>query len=126
MGFSPEVIAQRQAQQERADRRSQWICEPGWHVVEIEDYRHTSGSSVEFFLRDDLGRKQTVPFSLSVPVLRTGELLRFVQAALHWPEWEGNPLNVATKENFRAVLDKRVDVLVFRDEAVKFDHRSGA
>lgn len=119
MGFSPEVIARRREQQARDARRSRWICEPGWHVVEVVDYHRSPagrGGTAVFDLRDNKDRMQEVRFSLSVPVLRGGELLRFVRAAMNWDEHEGNPIGVANVKTLRALVGRRLAVYVVRND----------
>jgi len=117
MGFSPEVIARRQEQQERDERRSRWICTPGWHIVEIVGYHRSAvgrGGTAVFDLRDDQGREQTVRFSLSIPVLRGGELLRFWAAAMNrrLVELQGCELSIASARSLRALVGRRLAVFV--------------
>ena len=116
MGFSQESIARYEQQQ----RRSRWITTPGSHIVKISSWQYSPPGKrryVVFDLCNDEGREQRVEFSLSVPVLRTGELLRFVVAALHWDEHAGNPLAVARASTFNELVGRRVAVAVVKTAA---------
>ena len=110
MGFSPEIT-------ERIEKRLQWITTPGWHTVEIVGWKYGPQARrryVVFQLQDDRGRKQSVCFSLSIPVLRAGELLRFVVTAMQWDKYDhmGSELNIAKAMTFRKLVGRRVRVFV--------------
>ena len=110
MGFSPEIT-------ERIEKRSQWITTPGWHTVEIGSWRYGPQAQrryVVFQLQDGQGRKQSVCFSLSTPVLREGELLRFVLAATRWDKYDymGSELSIAKAMTFRKLVGRSVRVFV--------------
>lgn len=110
MGFSQEIT-------KRVERRSQWITTPGWHIVEIVGWKYgPSGQRryAVFQLRDGQDRKQSVSFSLSIPVLRDGELLRFVVAAMRWDKYDhmGSELSIAKAMTFRQLVGRHVKMFV--------------
>ena len=123
MGFCRETIDRWEAKQER---ESQYICTEGWHVVQIDGWRYDppgTRRSVIFDLRDALGRGTTARFSLSIPVLRGGVLLRFVAAAMKWRlvEHQGRGLQMGNSKNLKELIGRDIAVFMQRNNRGYYD-----
>ncbi len=118
MGFSPEVAERYESGGQAQEVR--WLREPGWHEVEIAGWHYEprgTRRAVVFELRDARCGRQRVRFQLGVRILRGGELLRFIVAALGWNPLasQGLALAVAAARYYKRTIGHRIRVYLVRN-----------
>ncbi len=116
MGFGSRMIEDAKAK----ERRSQWICEPGYHRVTITHWEYQpprTRKSVRFTVQDSSERKLYISFRLTVRELRCGQLLDFVVKAMHWNplELQGQVLAINSRSTYQDLLGKQIGISVSRN-----------
>ncbi len=124
MGFRPEVDERYESSGQTLEVR--WLRELGWHEVEIAGWYYDppgTRRAVVFELGNDRGRRQRVRFQLGVRVLRGGELLRFIVAALGWNPLasQGLELAVAAARYYKRAVGHRIRVHLVRNRRGYYD-----